>query len=60
MRGCSTSTLYANIMEKDMLTSRKKEYSGKLFEMFPRHDRVATISESFAFHLIISVLLANE
>ena len=30
------------------------------FEMFPRHDGVAIISESFALNLIISVPLTNK
>ena len=29
------------------------------FEMFPRHNGVATISKSFALNLIISVSLTN-
>ena len=32
----------------------------KSLEMFPRHNGVATISESFALDLIISVPLTNK
>ena len=32
----------------------------KSFEMFPRHNGVATVSESFALNLIISVLFTNK
>ena len=30
------------------------------FEMFPRHNEVATISKSFALNLIISVSLTSK
>ena len=32
----------------------------KSFEMFPRHNVVATISEYFALNLIVSVRLTNK